>query len=154
MRKFDGVSADIEQLIDPIKRLMEAIGNLGNNNNISIRVDQSGIAKVSQIQRVTKKAMSSWNDFYNALQSDKGNLNLGDLFDLDKPVDELEKNLSRAQRSLGTFENNARANMDKVNSALSNFSMQDLKDNLQKCPEKRQTFPKVAQNRNFAGERV
>lgn len=32
--------------------------------------------------------------------------------------------------------------------------MQDLKDNLQKCSEKRQTFPKVAQNRNFAGERV
>ena len=130
MRKFDGVSADIEKLIDPMKRLMEAIGNLGNNNNISIRVDQSGIAKVSQIQRVTQKAMSSWNDFYNTLQGDKGNLNLGDLFDLDKPVDELEKNLSRAQRSLGTFENNARANMDKVNSALSNFSMQDLKDNL------------------------
>ena len=130
MHKFEGISGDIEKLIDPIKRLMEAIGNLGNNNNISIRVDQNGLAKVGQIQKVTKKAMSSWDSFINTLQSDKSNLNLGDLFDLDKPVDELEKNLSRAQRSLSSFENNARANMDKVNSALSNFSMHDLKDNL------------------------
>lgn len=130
MHKFEGISKDIDSLVEPIKKLMEAIGNVGNNNTISIRVDQGGIAKVNQIQRATKKAMSSWNEFYNALQSDKGNLNLGDLFDLSKPVDELEKNLSRAQRSLGTFENNARANLDKINGALSNFSMQDLKDNL------------------------
>lgn len=130
MHKFEGISGDIEKLIDPIKRLMEAIGNLGNNNNISIRVDQNGLAKVGQIQKVTKKAMASWDSFINTLQSDKSNINLGDLFDLDKPVDELEKNLSRAQRSLSSFENNARANMDKVNSALSNFSMHDLKDNL------------------------
>lgn len=119
-----------DNIADPLEKIMKAIGNLGNNNKISIRVDKDGIANINQIRKNTKRALSSWQEFENSLNHDLTNLNLGSLFDISQPVEVLERNLKIAQNSLKTFENNARSSLEKVNSALSNFSKSDLENNL------------------------
>lgn len=126
IHKFNGVDKDIEKIIDPVERLMKAIGNLGNNNRISIRVDPNGVANVRNITRNTRRAMSSWQDFTRQLDHDTQNLDLGQLFDLTQPVDRMQANLRTAQRQLQAFENSVRTNADRVRNDLSNFSMQDL----------------------------
>ena len=49
---------------------------------------------------------------------------------------------------------NASEVKSRAETGFAEGKMQDLKELLQKCPEKGQTFPKVAQNRNFAGSGV
>ena len=125
---FNGVNKDIDKMIEPIERLMKAIGNLGNNNRVSIRVDSNGIANVRQLAHHTRRAMSSFQDFYNTLthDTDRANLELNNMFDLTQPVNVMQRNLRLATRQLQTFESQVRSNSEKVRNYMSNFQMSDL----------------------------
>lgn len=123
---FNGLDKDIEKIIDPMERLMKAIGNLGNNNRVSIRVDSNGVANVRNITRHTQKAMSTWSEFERQLSDDISNIDLGQLFDISQPVDRMQANLRVAERQLQTFENQVRTNAQRVNRDLSSFSFADM----------------------------
>ena len=133
LQSFDNVNLKnvADNIAEPLERIMKAIGNLGNNNTVSIKVDQSGIANVNQINRNVRRTMTTFREFYDTLQTDRANVGqlFGDMFDISQPTEDLQRNLNRAQRMLGTFENSARSNAEKVRTAMSNFATRDLLNN-------------------------
>ena len=123
---FNGLDKDIEKVIDPMERLMKAIGNLGNNNKVSIRVDSNGVASVRNITRHTQKAMSTWQQFEQRLENDVNGIDLGQLFDISQPVDKMQSNLKIAERQLQSYENQVRTNAQKISNYMASFSLTDL----------------------------
>ena len=110
-------------IAQPLEQIMNAIGNLGNNNRVSIRIDQSGVANVNRINNSLNRAMTSFSEFENAMRHDMANVSamFGDMFDTTQPVADLRRNLAQAQRLLTTYENNARTAAQRVNDALSMY---------------------------------
>lgn len=126
-----------ENIADPLEKIMKAIGDLGNNNTISIKIDPKGVNNVnktsktvSQAMHKTKKELSSFSDFLSTLENDKKSIDLGSMFDITQPTEDLRRNLGRAVRMLGKYEEQARTSLEKVNSAKANFKMSDLENNV------------------------
>lgn len=126
---FNGLDKEIAKIVDPIKDLMTAIGNLGNNNKVSIRIDTNGVAHVNQVMRNTRRQMTSFAEFMQTLRQDRNAINFDDMFDISQPTEDLQRNLTRAQRMLVTFENRARDSIERIHSATANFNLGDLQNN-------------------------
>ena len=131
LHHFNGVDKQITNLVQPIKELMQAIGQLGNNNRVSIRIDNSGIAHVNQVLRNTRRQMTSFNDWWRQLSNDRRSIDLRDMFDISQPTADLERNLSRAQRMIVSYENQTRTSLEKLHNLNSMYSMTDLVNNPQ-----------------------
>lgn len=131
LHHFKGVDAEIAKLVTPVKELMTAIGQLGNNNKISIRIDNSGIAHVNQVLKNTRKQIKDANDWWKQTSNDRKSIDLSKMFDISQPTADLERNLSRAQRMIVTYENQTRTSLEKLHNMQSNFSMADLVNNQQ-----------------------
>ena len=133
LKSFENVNMKniADNIAQPLERIMKAIGNLGNNNQISIRVDQNGVANVNRINQNLRRTMTTFREFYDTLEHDRGNVAslFGDMFDITQPTEDLQRNLSRAQRMLGTFENSARTNAERVRSAMSSVDTRSLMNN-------------------------
>lgn len=85
-------------IADALSKIMLSLGHIqGSNNKISIKLDSSGVAN---FQKVVQQTSRSWDDFEKQLHEDLKNIDLSSMFNMNAPIQELQRSLKEAERML------------------------------------------------------
>ena len=85
-------------IADALAKIIESLGHIqGSNNKINIRLDSEGVAN---FQRTVENTSRTWDDFSERLKHDLGEIDISQMFDLNAPLNGLQRQLREAERML------------------------------------------------------
>ena len=103
----------LNQIADALTKVLTALGGIqGSNNNISIKLDSSGIAN---FQEVAKDSSNAFELFEQNIDDALKDIDYSDIFDLSAPLKSLRRQLYEAERMLHTTLKNIHAQTEKIN---------------------------------------